>query len=74
MCEGCLCFQVRLIASSNHVLSIPQGGKGFPGLAGSDGAQGARGGPGPRGAQGNRGPIGTQVKPMVLFRTDASLV
>lgn len=51
------------------MLFIPQGSKGFPGLAGNNGAQGARGGPGPRGAMGDRGPIGSQVKPMVRFCT-----
>lgn len=74
MSEECICIHVRLITSSDHVLFILQGAKGFPGLAGNDGAQGARGGPGPRGAQGDRGPIGSQVKPTVRFCTDTSLV
>ena len=73
MCEECFCFHVRPIASSNHALSIPQGIKGFPGLAGNDGVPGARGGPGPRGSQGDRGPIGAQVKSMALFSTRSPL-
>ena len=63
-----------MIALSDHVLSFPQGGKGFPGLGGNNGAPGARGGAGPRGAQGDRGPIGSQVKPMVRLCTDTNLV
>ena len=70
MSEKCIGIHLCLIASSNHVLSVPQGAKGFPGLAGKDGAQGARGGPGPRGAQGDRGPIGSQVMHIVQFSTD----